>query len=104
MKFPLIKWDPTNSITRKPGTCWKASTLDWPAIKCHIPDHIPAAERAAIKMKDLTKTFLGIPQACVTCHKDFHEGRLGQNCIQCHNFVTGKIPRENSTTVRRVIR
>ncbi|MBX3226561.1 MAG: hypothetical protein KIT84_32120 [Labilithrix sp.] len=30
-------------------------------------------------------TFLGLSQACTSCHKDFHEGRFGTSCAQCHN-------------------
>src|SRR5581483_2105125 len=39
-----------------------------------------------IKYKDLNKTYLGLSTACASCHKDEHQGRLGQNCLQCHNF------------------
>jgi hypothetical protein len=30
-------------------------------------------------------TFLGLSSACVPCHKDQHEGRFGQACLNCHS-------------------
>ncbi|HWX91449.1 MAG TPA: cytochrome c3 family protein [Terriglobales bacterium] len=88
--FPMIKWEPTKFDHKETGYLLEGKHAGLACNKCHTPERIPAAERAAIKMKDLSKTFLGIPQACVTCHKDFHEGRLGPNCIQCHNFTDWK--------------
>jgi hypothetical protein len=33
-----------------------------------------------------TQSFKEVPKKCVECHKDtHHEGRLGENCVQCHN-------------------
>ena len=88
--FPLIKWDPNKFDHKETGYLLEGKHAGLACNKCHLPDRIPAAERASIKMKDISKTFLGIPQACVTCHKDFHEGRLGQKCLQCHNFTDWK--------------
>ena len=90
VNFALIKWDQNKFDHKETGYLLEGKHTGLACNKCHSPDKIPAAERAKIKMKDLSKTFLGIPQACVACHKDFHEGRLGQNCLQCHNFVDWK--------------
>lgn len=90
VNFPLIKWDPNKFDHREAGYPLEGKHAGLACNKCHIPDRIPAADRPSIKMKDLSKTFLGIPQACVACHKDIHQGRLGQNCLQCHNFVDWK--------------
>lgn len=30
-------------------------------------------------------TFLGLSPSCVSCHKDRHEGRFGQACLNCHD-------------------
>lgn len=90
LNFPLVKWDPNKFDHKETGYLLEGKHAGLACNKCHLPEKIPAAERANIKKKDLSKTFLGIPQACVACHKDFHEGRLGQNCLQCHNFVDWK--------------
>jgi hypothetical protein len=58
--------------------------------QCHTPTHIAAAERPAIKIRDLTRTYLGLTKDCVSCHEDPHVGRLGANCTLCHNFAGWK--------------
>ena len=88
--FTLIKWDPNKFDHKETGYLLEGKHSGLTCNKCHLPERIPAAERPNIKKKDLSKTFLGIPQACIACHKDFHEGRLGQKCLQCHNFVDWK--------------
>jgi hypothetical protein len=55
--------------------------------RCHIAERVSEAERTAIKVKDLNKTFLGLSTNCVPCHQDPHNGRLGENCLQCHNYI-----------------
>ena len=30
-------------------------------------------------------TFVGLPTACVSCHKDVHQGRFDKACTSCHN-------------------
>jgi hypothetical protein len=88
--FPLVKWDQNKFDHKETGYLLEGKHAGLACNKCHLPEKIPAAERANIKLKDLSKTFLGIPQTCTACHKDFHEGRLGQNCLQCHNFIDWK--------------
>jgi hypothetical protein len=93
--FPIIKWDPKTFNHKDTGYVLEGKHAGLACNKCHLPEKIPPADRAQIKLKDLSRTFLGIPTACVACHKDRHEGRLGQNCLQCHNFndwkdVSGK--------------
>jgi hypothetical protein len=45
--------------------------------KCH-----KNADAAALP--DGAKRFLGLDQACVTCHEDVHKGSMGQRCDACH--------------------
>ena len=58
--------------------------------RCHLPSRISVRERATIKVKDLNKTYLGVSPDCTNCHLDSHQGRLGSNCLQCHNFTAWK--------------
>ncbi len=93
--FPLMKWDPKNFNHKETGYLLEGKHAGLACSKCHLPEKISPVDRAQIKMKDLSQTFLGVPTACVACHKDAHEGRLGQNCLQCHNYndwkdVSGK--------------
>jgi hypothetical protein len=43
-----------------------------------------AAEKPLIKVKDLSRTYLGLPSDCAGCHQDPHRGQLGRTCQQCH--------------------
>ncbi|MGA8763088.1 MAG: hypothetical protein WB562_09510, partial [Candidatus Sulfotelmatobacter sp.] len=54
--------------------------------RCHTPLRISGGERATIKVKHLNRTFLGVSPRCINCHQDQHKGRLGGNCLQCHNY------------------
>jgi hypothetical protein len=58
--------------------------------RCHSPARVSERERVSIKVKDLSKTYLGVSQSCTNCHEDKHQGRLGSNCLQCHNFMQWK--------------
>ena len=88
--FPLVKWDTTTFDHKTTGYALEGKHAGLACNRCHTPDHISASERPSIKYKDLSKTFLGLPTACTACHKDAHEGRLGQNCLQCHNYTDWK--------------
>jgi hypothetical protein len=88
--FPLTKWDTRTFDHKQTGYRLEGKHLGLACDRCHMPERIPPAERGTIKMADLRKTFLGVPQACIACHRDEHEGRLGQTCVQCHNFTDWK--------------
>ncbi len=88
--FPLIKWDLTTFDHKQTGYALQGKHAGLACVKCHNPEHISSSERATIKIKDLSKTYLGVSPACVTCHEDHHHGRLGQNCLQCHNYEDWK--------------
>ena len=90
LNFPLIKWDPKTFDHKQTGYALEGKHAGVECKKCHIPEHIPAAERARIRIKDLNLTFVGVAQTCATCHKDAHNGRLSPNCAQCHNFTDWK--------------
>ncbi len=90
LDFPLIKWDPKTFDHKQTGYALEGKHAGVECKKCHTPEHIPAAERALIRVKDLNRTFIGVAQTCATCHNDPHSGRLGPNCAQCHNFTAWK--------------
>lgn len=48
--------------------------------KCHKNDFI-----ADSKLKKRKDSYLGLSGACTTCHEDYHQKTLGDNCIACHN-------------------
>src|SRR5246127_798419 len=88
--FPLIKWDIKTFDHKDTGYLLEGKHAGLACNKCHTPSHISPQERESIKIKDLSRTYLGVATACTTCHEDQHKGRLGPNCLQCHNFVDWK--------------
>ena len=51
---------------------------------CHQPQNIEKKADLLAKKKDLNRTFLGLQQACLSCHADEHRGQLSQQCRDCH--------------------
>ena len=88
--FPLIKWDIKTFNHKETGYVLEGKHAGLTCNKCHNPAHVSAQDRPAIKMKDLSRTYLGLATACASCHEDPHKGRLGQTCQQCHNFEDWK--------------
>ncbi|MGA8153584.1 MAG: hypothetical protein WB952_21715 [Terriglobales bacterium] len=88
--FSLIKWDQKTFDHKQTGYVLEGKHAGLACNRCHSADKVSSAERATIRIKDLNRTFLGIPQTCVTCHQDEHKGRLGPNCLQCHSFIDWK--------------
>ncbi len=37
------------------------------------------------KVKSKTSTYLGLDQKCLSCHTDYHQGTLSQDCASCHD-------------------
>jgi hypothetical protein len=88
--FPIVKWDIKTFDHKQTGYVLEGKHAGVECKKCHTPEHIAAKERPLIKMKDLSRTFIGTSELCGTCHKDFHNGRLGPKCESCHNFTDWK--------------
>lgn len=88
--FPLIKWELKSFNHSQTGFELNGKHAALQCKDCHSASRILAAERSSIKVKDLNHTFLGLSSACASCHQDAHQGRLGNNCAQCHNTTEWK--------------
>jgi hypothetical protein len=88
--LPLIKWDPKTFDHRQTGYALEGKHAGVTCNRCHTAQHISAAMRPLIKIRDLNRSFLGVATDCVGCHQDQHNGRLGTNCQQCHNTAEWK--------------
>jgi hypothetical protein len=88
--FILTKWDLKTFDHGTTGYRLEGAHSGVSCNRCHAPEHISESERKTIKVKDLSKTFLGVSPGCTSCHRDQHLGRLGTNCLQCHDFVQWK--------------
>ena len=42
------------------------------------------------RFKKKASTFMGLKQECLTCHEDYHQGKLSSKCTDCHGFDTFK--------------
>src|SRR2546425_979679 len=99
----LIQWDPSPKAFdhSKTGYVLEGKHAGLTCAQCHTPQHIRAAERGTILMKDLKRTFLGLSRDCLSCHADEHRGQLGTNCLQCHTYSEWKgAPRFNHAQTR----
>jgi hypothetical protein len=52
---------------------------------CHKPEFIKDPE-----LKKKSSTYLGLNNACLSCHADFHKGKFSPNCNTCHGFESFK--------------
>jgi hypothetical protein len=90
--FNLVRWEPSLKQFDHSKTGYplegKHAALD--CKQCHNPGHISAAERRTIQVKDLSRTFLGLSQDCLSCHTDIHRGQLGKDCQSCHTLASWK--------------
>ncbi len=78
--FQLIRFDEKNFDHDLAGYPLKGAHRQIDCRKCHIPDNI-----ANNKIKFKEKTFLGLSDKCVSCHEDYHQKTLGNDCAKCHN-------------------
>jgi hypothetical protein len=89
--FALTKWDLKKFNHAQTGWGLEGKHTGLACNQCHAPERVSKSERADIKIKDLSRTFLGTSPGCTTCHQDKHNGRLGANCLQCHTYEDWKV-------------
>jgi len=94
--FSLIHWEPSQKKFDHllAGYKLEGKHADVACDKCHMPGYMVADEHALIKMKDVSKSFFGLSQNCVACHKDPHKGQLGNECQTCHNLTDWKAAKQ----------
>lgn len=49
--------------------------------KCHVSENIQDSELSQRK-----NTFLGLDEACLSCHDDYHQKTLSSTCVDCHTM------------------
>ena len=90
--FKLIHWDPPQEKFdhNRAGYPLDGKHATLQCGQCHNASRIDPQFRPLIRMKNLDRSFLGLRRGCVSCHKDFHQGRLGKDCQSCHNTTNWK--------------
>jgi len=59
---------------------------------CHKPELIRDDLRQFQSRINLTTTFLGLHETCISCHMDEHREQLGVDCAACHGQTAWKPP------------
>ena len=87
LEFHLVHWEtPAKQLDhRLAGYILDGKHAQIDCQQCHTTKNISSSERALIRNKDLSKTYLGLSQQCASCHEDVHKGQLGKDCASCHN-------------------
>ncbi len=85
--FQLIYWKEglENFDHKKTGYQLLGAHMSLDCRQCHQEKNISEPEVLLAKKKDLSRTFLGLETACLSCHVDEHRGQLGNDCQKCHN-------------------
>ena len=88
--FQMLKFDKTTFLHIKTGFELKGAHAKenckaCNCISCHKPAFIKDPE-----LKKKVSTYLGLSKECLSCHEDFHKGKLSPNCLNCHAFDTFK--------------
>lgn len=83
--FQIIRFDRKTFIHSKTGYELKGAHAKQECKACHKPAFIKDE-----RLKKKTTTFMGLSQACLNCHEDYHKGKLSPKCDNCHSFETFK--------------
>ena len=94
--FDLIHWNEgkQNFDHRLSGYPLEGAHKQLKCEQCHRSENIRDQTSLLRKNKNLNRTFLGLTQSCLTCHKDRHKGQLSTLCQTCHGFSEWK-PAQN---------
>ncbi len=82
-KFDAINLNTKTFDHRKTGYILEGGHKNIDCRECHKSEYISDQE-----LKKNTKTYLGLKQACLSCHEDYHQGTLKENCLDCHTMKT----------------
>jgi len=79
--FKIIRFDKKTFKHSKAGFDLKGAHAKQECKACHKPAFIKDA-----RLKTKSTTYLGLSQQCLSCHDDYHQGKLSRNCTECHGF------------------
>jgi len=83
--FQIIRFDKKTFDHRKTGFDLKGAHAKQECKACHKPEFISDA-----RLKTKPTTYLGLKQECLSCHADYHQGKLSSKCTNCHGFDSFK--------------
>ncbi len=80
-KFEIVHFDKDKFDHKTTGFALEGKHSEKKCVDCHKPENI---KDPSIKKKKMT--FLGLDPKCLSCHKDYHQQTLSNECVDCHNF------------------
>ena len=80
-KFDMVRFEEDNFDHLKAGYSLEGQHAIIDCRQCHHPENI-----SDTVLKSRNGTFLGLNHECLSCHDDFHQGTLSNNCVDCHDF------------------
>jgi len=80
-KFDMVRFDEKSFDHNLTGYKLEGQHKVIDCRDCHVPENIADA-----KIRKLDNTFLGLDDACLSCHDDYHQKTLSSDCISCHTM------------------
>ncbi|HRD54366.1 MAG TPA: hypothetical protein PKY96_17130 [Flavobacteriales bacterium] len=84
-KFQMVRFDEKAFDHALAGYPLEGAHKPLDCRKCHAPDKIKDPV-----IRSRPKTFMGLDQACLSCHADFHQGSMSKDCRSCHDMAAWK--------------
>ncbi|MBK8701254.1 MAG: cytochrome c family protein [Saprospiraceae bacterium] len=81
LNFDMVRFDKKTFNHNFTGYELKGGHKIIDCAKCHKPDNIASAT-----LKKKPDTFLGLDTKCLSCHDDYHQKTMSNDCASCHNF------------------
>ena len=79
--FRIINWDTAAFNHNLTGYILKGKHAETNCKSCHKQSNI-----IDLKIKDKKFTYLGLTTKCLSCHDDYHQKSLENDCLKCHDF------------------
>ncbi len=81
LKFDMVRFDQDNFNHDLTGYELEGQHDVIDCKECHMPDNIQNNE-----IRKRQNSFLGLDQECLSCHDDYHQQTLANDCISCHGM------------------
>lgn len=85
LKFEMVRFDKKTFDHKLTGYELTGAHKITDCKACHSPSNITVSS-----LKQKPETFLGLDTRCISCHDDYHQKTLSDNCASCHNTTDFK--------------
>jgi hypothetical protein len=79
--FDMVRFDSNNFNHNLTGYKLEGKHDVVDCKKCHMPDNIASSD-----LRKRKNTYLGLDTKCLSCHDDFHQKTLSNDCMSCHTM------------------